>query len=127
MKNKILFSLALATAANAFIATPVMGYTLDDAKRDAMNAGKATLATGKALIGGFASLNAFWIYGCAKEHFEDQRILPPAKTRSISRSVSHVAKHPGVFCLALSAVAGYIGYSALRSAWNDYKSINNNK
>lgn len=43
MKNKILLSLALLVAANAFIATPAMAYTWADAKRHAAIAGKATL------------------------------------------------------------------------------------
>jgi hypothetical protein len=151
MKNKMFLLLAVAVAANAFIATPAVAFTftLADVAKATKVTGKAALATGKAALGltalGTASIGpAFFGTLAALSYKTGRPVLKTIFTDFGNFSAHANANNIHAFigspwvdlrldmdpkfavgaALATTLIAGYAGYNLLKSAWIDAKNIN---
>jgi hypothetical protein len=118
MKNKVLFALALAVAANAFIATPALAFDWTKAKKAAFTTGKTALGIVALGTSIFALVQLGAIVGPL---IEAKSFLDLEDTSLDYAGLLNPKKLVGAMALALSvgAISGYACYRALKSAWND--------
>jgi hypothetical protein len=122
MKNKIFLSLAMLVAANAFIATPAMAINWSLVNTTAKIAGKAAL--GITAFGTSALLPFLFGAEVSKRLIVKESKLEPSVEDLLSRATrTPVAKTVSAIVLTTSVVSSVIGYTALKSALNDFKSI----
>ncbi len=149
MKNKLLISLAILIAANAFVSTPASAYTWTDAYRDGAKAakvtGKAALATAKTAFGvaalGTAVALPFVAYCISNNPNPEFRLTSIKVGAAIGTKLAYDSGHktvftghtgqdiellPAIYAMvgATSLLSSLVGYKALSSAWNDIKNIN---
>lgn len=140
MKNKIVLSLALLIAANT--TTPASAVNF---KQGAKIAGRAILATGKTAVG-LAALgaaiallrinpnnpkpNSIKVSGRVHSFLNIEETFSPTHNRGHgycnSFEFSNFEILPALYTLVgiTSLASGFVGYKALKSAWNDFKNIN---